>query len=211
MYYIFIKGMALGLVLATLIGPVFFALIDTSIKYGFRKAFFMALGISLSDTFYIIITYAGMAQFSDNPWVIKYLGVAGGVVLILAGIRALTKKNNLVKHPDINALSNKERLRFFMKGFSLNFLNPAVFLFWVGVVGAVSLDYDYYNYKILVFFCGTIITVFATDIIKIQVAKGLSAHINDNLLIWMGRTAGVLMTTYGCKLIYETIEWSKII
>jgi len=44
-------GIILGLTLAVLIGPVFFALLQTSIHKGFGAGVLVAIGISASDIF----------------------------------------------------------------------------------------------------------------------------------------------------------------
>jgi threonine/homoserine/homoserine lactone efflux protein len=198
----FFNGIGLGLVLATLIGPVFFSLIQTSLKQGFRKAFFMALGITASDTFYILLTYFGIAQFSNHPLFIKTMGLGGGTILIITGLVVMFKKSQEAMI-ETNGLTNKDRFKLLLKGFSLNFLNPSVLIFWIGAVSAVSLEYDYSSQSIFLFFLGTILTVFGTDLIKISVAKLLSGLLNDKVLHWLNIVAGVLMILFGLKLIIE--------
>ncbi len=202
MIYIILKGVGLGLVIATLVGPVFFSLIETSIKRGIKQALFMAMGISLSDAFYIFLTYFGIAQFSENPLFIKIMGIGGGSILILTGLVAIFKKAHREK-AEVDEFSPKDRLRYFVKGFILNFINPAVLIFWVGAVGVVSLDYDYDNFSVSFFFLCTVLTVFSTDILKIYVASNLSKIINDHVLNWINKIAGLAMIVYGLKLFLE--------
>lgn len=204
MIFIILKGIALGLVIATLVGPVFFALLQTSIKQGVKHAIFMALGISLSDASYIFLTYFGIAQFSENPMFIKIMGLGGGSILVLTGLVALFKKAHVVE-ASTEGLTKKDRLRYFIKGFVLNFINPAVFLFWVGAVGVVSLEYDYENMKVGLFFVCTLLTVFATDVSKIYVATRLSKIIDDRVLNIINKIAGLAMVIYGIKLFVERL------
>ncbi|MFN0048011.1 MAG: LysE family translocator [Cytophagales bacterium] len=204
MIFIVLKGIGLGLVIATLVGPVFFSLLQTSIKQGHRQAIFMALGISLSDAFYILLTYFGLAQFSENPLFIKWMGLGGGTILIAMGLVALFKKAHRTE-ANTEELNKKDRLKFFIKGFVLNFINPAVLLFWVGAVGVVSLQYDYVNWNVGIFFLSTIVTVFATDVVKIYVATLLSTIINDNVLNWLNRIVGLAMVVYGIILFVDKV------
>jgi threonine/homoserine/homoserine lactone efflux protein len=204
MIFVILKGVALGFVIATLVGPVFFALLQTSIKQGHRQAVYMALGISLSDTFYIFLTYFGLAQFSENPDFIKWMGLGGGSILIITGLVALFKKAHRTE-ASTEGLTKKDRLRFFVKGFVLNFINPAVLIFWVGAVGVVSLQFEYVNAKVSLFFASTILTVFATDIVKIYVATLLSRIINDNVLNWLNRIVGLAMVIYGLILFIDKL------
>src|SRR5580700_1162522 len=94
MVIIFFRGILLGLSLSMFfIGPAFFALIQTSIKNGFRSAAVMALGISLSDAVLVFLAYLGAAQFLDNPKVKLYEGIGGSVVLFVFGIYELFQKH----------------------------------------------------------------------------------------------------------------------
>ena len=76
---IIVKGIVSGIVLAFLIGPVFFTLLQTSIERGFSSGVFVAIGISLSDSFYILISYFGLTQFMSTPNFRHYMAYGGGV------------------------------------------------------------------------------------------------------------------------------------
>jgi threonine/homoserine/homoserine lactone efflux protein len=201
---IFLKGIALGLVLATLVGPIFFILIKTSITKGFQKASIMAVGITLSDVFYIFLIYFGFAQFSDNELFIKSMGLGGGGLLTVFGLVTLIKKNTKV-NTDTVVIDEKDLIKYFFKGFSLNFINPAVFLFWVGAVGTISLEHNYDNVKIVFFFLGTVITVLFTDLLKAYIAQRLSSLISQKFLNIITKTSGSVMLLYGLKLMIEQL------
>jgi threonine/homoserine/homoserine lactone efflux protein len=47
-----LEGIELGLLLSMMIGPVFFALITTSMDQGFKQAAILAFGVLLSDLVY---------------------------------------------------------------------------------------------------------------------------------------------------------------
>ena len=63
---ILFNGLKLGIVLALLIGPVFFTIIQTSIERGFINGVLVSLGVSLSDTMYVAICYFGLVQFIND-------------------------------------------------------------------------------------------------------------------------------------------------
>src|SRR5688572_4069415 len=80
------KGVFSGIVLACLIGPVFFTLIQTSIERGFSSGVFVAVGISLSDSLYILISYFGLTRFMQATDFRNYMSYAGGFILLLFGL-----------------------------------------------------------------------------------------------------------------------------
>ena len=87
-----INGLVFGLLLCVLIGPVFFALIQNSIEKGFKAGFFMAIGIAVSDAFYILVTYLGISQLTNNEQFNMWLGGLGGVIMLGFGIFYMFKR-----------------------------------------------------------------------------------------------------------------------
>ena len=59
-----LKGVVTGFVLSIMIGPVFFVLLETSIKKGVRAALALDLGVLLSDLLYILIAYVFCPYFN---------------------------------------------------------------------------------------------------------------------------------------------------
>ena len=62
---IFIKGFLTGCVLSIMIGPVFFVLLETSIKRGIKAAIAFDLGVLLNDIVYIFIAYVFYNQVAE--------------------------------------------------------------------------------------------------------------------------------------------------
>lgn len=83
------QGMLLGLALAFSFGPGFFALINTSIKYGFKSGASLAVGIFLSDLALVVLIFVllslGAQGFLSNPKSQSFIGVIGGIILIVYG------------------------------------------------------------------------------------------------------------------------------
>lgn len=197
-----LSGITLGLVLAFLIGPVFFMLIDTSIKKGFRKAVFMAVGVMLSDGAFILITYfsrTAIVILSDYK---TEIGVTGGVVLIIFGLV------NFFKKPHISAaaidLPDDSRSEWIdtMKGFMMNALNPFVLIFWIGVSGAISAKNNFTEPNIIVFYIVVLITVLTTDLIKAWLASRLKRLLKPGVLLWINRASGAGLMIFGIRMVY---------
>jgi threonine/homoserine/homoserine lactone efflux protein len=132
------------------------------------------------------------------------MGLGGGGLLTVFGLVTLIKKNTKVD-TDTVVIDEKDLIKYFFKGFSLNFINPAVFLFWVGAVGTISLEHNYDNVKIVFFFLGTVITVLFTDLLKAYIAQRLSSLISQKFLNIITKTSGSVMLLYGLKLMIEQL------
>ena len=59
-----LKGIVTGFILSIMIGPVFFVLLETSIRRGVRAALTVDIGVFLSDVIYVLIAYIFYSQVS---------------------------------------------------------------------------------------------------------------------------------------------------
>jgi threonine/homoserine/homoserine lactone efflux protein len=196
-----VKGVVSGLVLALLIGPVFFTLIQTSIERGFRSGFFVAIGISLSDAFYIAIAYLGIYQFIDKNNII-YLAYCGGGVLILFGLYYVFVKSRQVAHGE--EVKVRSPFRLILKGFIINGLTPVVLLFWIGTVSVAANEFGYVTPgKAIPYFAAIVVTVFSTDLIKAKLADKLRAALTTIFIKRLNIVLGIGMIFFGAKMIIE--------
>jgi threonine/homoserine/homoserine lactone efflux protein len=195
-----IKGVASGLLLAVLVGPVFFTLIQTSIERGFKSGVYVAVGISISDALCIVIAYLGISLI-NSPGFRIYLSYFGGAILVGFGIYYLFVKSR--KPVIYNPAHIKERspVRLMAKGFVINGFNPMVLFFWIGTMGvATALGYTS-PAMASVFFGSIVITVFITDMIKAKLSDKLRVLLTARTMKIMNLLVGVVMFGFGLKLI----------
>ncbi len=196
---VIINGLLFGLLLCVLIGPVFFALIQNAIEKGFFSGFFMAVGIALSDTIYILITYLGISQLVDNPSFNMWLGGVGGGIMLIFGMTYMLKP---VPKKGIKQL-HAEQTKWFqqiMKGFVLNGINPFVLIFWIGIVSKITVDFQYNTNQAITFFVVLIATVFSADILKSYFAVKLSEIVTPRFMKIMNRVVGVALVLFSLRL-----------
>lgn len=125
----------------------------------------------------------------------------GGLIMFMFGISAIIKP--VSSKADILIEPKKPgTFRYILKGFALNAINPFVILFWVGVMSMVTVQEKLEGIHTFLFFLGTILTVFFTDISKAYVAHKLSKHLTQTFLTWMNRAVGITLVGFGCRLIY---------
>ena len=197
---IILNGVGLGLALSILLGPVFFALIHTSISKGFREGFIMAIGIIVSDATYLTIAFS-LANLVDQPFVKKYLGYAGALLLLVYGIYLLFSK---YQNSTTNDSTEKRKIWKgpFFKGFMLNMINVNVFFFWLFAISTVQGAYDS-SYEVILFFSGTLGTVFLTDIGKAFLAKQLQRWITEARINVLNKIVGAVLFVFGLIMMYQ--------
>lgn len=200
---IILKGIIYGIFLAFLIGPVFFTILQTSIERGFSCGVLVAIGVSLSDAFYITITYLGLSQIVDNPDLKIYLGYVGGAILLLFGLYYLVVKSRKLSGYNPQQVRARSPFRYIAKGFIINGLSPMVLVFWVGTLGVATTEFGYNTTgKVTLFFSAIVATVFATDVLKAKLADKLRMVLTPQFIRILNIALGVIMIIFGGRLIF---------
>jgi threonine/homoserine/homoserine lactone efflux protein len=194
-------GLLFGLIVTILIGPVFFALLQTSLDKGFRPGVQMALGIALSDSLYILLVYFGLSKLIGEANLDGGLGFAGGAIMLIFGFVTIFKQGKKVEIKKDTG-SSRDALVQVSKGFFLNGINPFILLFWGGAVSKVLLRTDYEGIHHLIFFATTILTIFSTDVLKVYLSGKISRFLTPAFLTWLNRLSGGVLIIFGCRLLY---------
>ena len=198
-----LNGVLSGVVLSLLIGPVFFTIIQTSIERGFKSGFLVAMGVSLSDAFYISICYLGVYQLFDTGNFKEYLAYLGGIVLLAMGFYYLIVKSRQLAGYDPKKVAAKNPYKLIVKGFIINGLTPMVLIFWLGTVGIATTKLGYVTPgKAIPFFVSIVCTVFITDIIKAKLADQLRQVLTPKFVRTMNFVLGLVLVIFGGRLIF---------
>lgn len=200
---IILNGIISGVVLALLVGPVFFTILQTSIERGFGSGALVAIGVSLSDAFYITLTYLGVYKLFDNGTFREYLAYFGGVVLLTFGIYYLFVKSRKTRVIDPEKLQVNKPWKLIAKGFIINGLSPMVLIFWLGTVGLATTKFGYATpQKAIPYFASIVSTVLLTDIIKAKVADKLRRLLTPRFIRNLNILLGFVLLIFGGRLIY---------
>jgi amino acid exporter len=197
-------------VLSFVTGPVFFALLKTSIEKGFHAGMWLAAGVVLSDVVYVAVAVYGSSFVKLEDQYRIPIGVAGSAVLLGIGCYYLFKT---VKLNYQNTNSKKRNTGYFFKGFLMCIFNPSLLLYWVTVSSAFlsSLGGRMPTNLIVGFFGSILITQFSTDTVKAYYANKLRYRITEKTMGMLNRIAGSLIIIFALKLIYNLIFEKAVI
>lgn len=220
---LYLSGIKYGLALSILVGPIVFALIQTSIERGFRAGTLVGVGIWTSDLLFILAAYFGVSYIADfiaSESFVLGLGIVGGLVLMVLGTITLLSKppsiplNNkngadiLDEHlPSILDLENDNILRppsyfsLWLKGFFINTLNPFTIFFWTGITSTVVLQDNLVNKDAFIFYSSILGTLIFTDLLKVGLAKLVRRFLTPKNILWMRRFSGAALFAFGIALI----------
>lgn len=204
-----VSGIGLGFVLSFLTGPVFFALIKTSIEKGFYAGVSLAGGVLFSDIFYVGISLYGTSYIALENAYRMQIGIAGSSILFIIGLYYLFKK---VKVNYEQASSKRKNTGYFIKGFLMCIFNPAILLYWLSVTSSViSISGEIKSSEIIPFFGSILITQFSLDVLKAYYANKLRYRIKERNIARLNRIAGVLILIFAVRLIYNLLTGHSLI
>jgi threonine/homoserine/homoserine lactone efflux protein len=205
-----LKGIVTGFLLSIMVGPVFFVLLETSIRRGIKAALALDLGVLISDLVYIMIAYVFYAEVSElsagkNQVILK---LAGGTLFLIYGVATWFKKPKEVVFDDLGRVvqSAGDYALLVLKGFLLNIANPLVVFYWFSVMtlGSKNSPSGDPQHASILFFLGVIlITFFSVDLLKIFGAKRLRPLVTDKLLIALNHLIGIVFVIFGVFLVVQ--------
>ena len=205
-----ISGLQLGVILALMMGPIFFAIVQAGIEQGFRAGAMVGLGIWVSDFLFITFTYWGLQYIEDiasHPNFKLYLGLLGGIILLGFGLGTM-----LAKTPELKfeaPKSKKERLQnygnYWVKGFLVNTINPFTVFFWIGINTTVVINSHYDFNDALLFFGGIMGVIIITDSLKAYLAKRIRQRLQAKHVVLVRRISGAALVLFGVALVLRVV------
>jgi threonine/homoserine/homoserine lactone efflux protein len=195
-----------------MIGPVFFVLLETSIRRGVKAAMAFDFGVLFSDVVYILIAYVFYSQVSALMEGEKQdlLKIIGGALFIVYGALTYFKKPKEMKVDEVGNVVHRssDYAVLALKGFFLNFANPLVIFYWFSVItlGAKKAANASTNDDAILFYIGVIlITFFSFDLLKIFGAKKLRPLVTDKVLVILNHFIGIVFFIFGVFLVAQGI------
>jgi len=195
---VFLEGLAIGLAMIIFVGPVFFLLLNSSIQFGARAGVGVAMGIIVSDIVCAALCWFGLTSFINVGQNQFWFGVIGCLVLLFLGISYLLKKTQIEADNSYHANGFHN---FFLKGFSVNFFNPFVFVVWIGM-------YEYGKQKfygkgeLFLFLASILLGIFMMDLTKVFLSKKIRKYISVQKLGVIFKVTGVLLILFALRLLY---------
>lgn len=204
-----LSGIKVGLILSFMIGPIFFALVQTSVEEGFRAGAMVALGIWVSDTSFVLAVYYGVSYLAEvvkAPSFSLILGLAGSILLAIFGLTTLlTIPKGLLSGTMPAYKRSSSYLSLFIKGFLINTINPFTVFFWTSLMSTVVLKDGFDDFQAKWFFGGVLGTIVVTDLLKVIMAKKIRYSLRPIHLLWLRRISGGALIVFGVVLLVRVL------
>ena len=197
-----LHGIEFGMILAFMIGPVFFTLLQTSVERGFKTGAALAVGISMSDSLCVVISYLGFSGFISDPANRGWLAWVGGCMLVIFGAYHLIIRRRAQSVTPETVQQIARPFRYVLKGFILNSLSPTVIVFWIGVLSVMSIEFGYHTGQDYLFFFGPLLaTTLSLDLTKAWLSERLRRWVTPTVIRVINLVLGVVLISAGIRLI----------
>lgn len=195
-----IKGGIAGLTLSLLIGPIFFAIIQTGVEKGTKAGLALCGGIWVSDLMIILLSYLGLSyilMLVQWDGFALWMGSIGGLILISFGVTALFNASKSVAATQNIKIKKTHYLQLAMKGLALNTVNPFTMIFWLGLMSTIIAQSARSVSQATVFF-GALLTVMITfDVLKVLLSRQIRSWLNPQNVLYFRRAIGMILILFG--------------
>jgi threonine/homoserine/homoserine lactone efflux protein len=192
-----LEGFLTGIALSLMLGPVFFSILQNSLKHGYKTGVLISFGVIVSDILFISLAI-GSATFAVliENWKIEF-SVGGGLALMVFGFVQVLRKPAKDNTVEVIQSRLKRSSLMIANGFFLNVINPVNFFVWLGIASYLTLTFNYtLNHK-LVFFLFSLFSIFITESLVAIFASSIRRWMNDNRLKWINRIVGLIFVGLG--------------
>ncbi len=201
--FFFLKGIAVGFIIAAPVGPVGMMCIHRTIADGKKFGFVTGLGAAIADTLYGCIAAFGLgflaAELISHQILLRSFG---GVVLCVIGIRALLNR----RAPNPAAPKRDQLFGIFVSTFFITVTNPLTILSFVAIFAAIGIAEvrEQMGWGIALV-AGVFIGSAAWWVLLTSIAGIFHKRLDDTTAIWVGRFSGVVILGFGLVLLASLI------
>ena len=198
-----IKGYVTGLILSLSFGAGFFSLLHTSISKGYKKGLLIALGMLLSDLFFVALCVFAASFVSEQLQKLDTeIRVMGFVALITLGIITYRKR---ASDPNQIQTDTSGNLIYIMKGIMLNSINPLTLLFWLGLAAFVKSSLPTL-FEVVLFFSITLGAMFFHQFIICYSANKVKHLLSAKMQQLLNHIIGIVFIVVAFAMLWPVIE-----
>ena len=203
------QGILFGLSISVLLGPILFLFIEASTLKGFKGGLLIASGAWLSDLMYLTASFYGYSflfNITRHESFSLYVGVIGGVVLLLIGVSSFLNADKVLIKPETDELLViRSDFSFFLKGFIVNTFNPFCAIFWLGAISTLMVQGEASLLQFGLFASGSVGTIIVFDLVKILAAKRILLLLSEKKVFVLHKIVGAAIFFIGLFLLYRVL------
>lgn len=205
-------GIICGLIFSLFLsfGPGFWGLIQNSLHYGFRKGIAFEVGMNFSDIMMVVLMLTLFNKDSiTNVLRTPTASIIGGIVVIIFGVATLIRRpsSTVREHGRFRVVLKKvpRDRELALYGFTLNSLNPSVWLYWAALIAVVKAEVRINDLHVFMFFISMLLAELAGGILKCRLASLLKNILSTRVLRIVNHVMGTILIGLGAYLIISMV------
>jgi len=198
-----LRGFALGFAIAASPGPIFFLCLRRTLVRGRLIGLLSGLGVATADGFYAALAAFGVgAVTSVLVGERRWLAVAGGIALVILGLRTVVDRPGAETAPS----TNRSGLGWaYVSTLGLTITNPATIISFAALVAALGIGFSggYLRPSLLVL--GVFLGSVTWWCLLAGLVGGLRARITPRVVRGISALSGLAIVALGALAIVSTI------
>jgi len=203
-----LTAIPIGILLAFMLGPVFFVLLETAAMKGIRAALAFDAGVILADIIFLLVAYFGTNQLLEKIKDEPALFIFGGTILGIYSVISFLKVRRTQYRKSTYTIQKLKGAAYFeigIKGFLLNFINIGVLGFWLAVIIIFGPALNMEPQRLTVFFIAILSTYLVMDVLKMLAAKRLNNKLTPKRVALSKKIIAIIMMVFSVVLIFKGI------
>ena len=207
---LFFKSFLIGFTAAATLGPIALVIIQRTLRHGRRVGLATGFGVALADGTYGLVGAVGLSALTQL--LLEYrqvLAVAGGVLLVLMGIRAF---RSTIENPDI-AEPSQTRAQGMLGAaasiFLLTLSNPVTIMFFSAVYAGLMLS----ETRLVsvtpagsgLFAAGVVAGSFSWWVILVSFISAVRHRFRLHQLGWLNKASGLAIAGFGVWVLVQQL------
>lgn len=185
-----------------MLGTIFFYLIQNSIDNGFKSGMAISLGVIISDVILISLSTLNAYIIPQGGTTEIIVRIVGAGLLIFIGFYSIFKKEAATFYPSTQKMSV---IKYMVNGFILNTINPANFFMWVGISTTLQSSDNYSPTRMLVYFSGTILAIFLTEVLISYSASKLKRYLDERAMTLVNIISGIAFLIFAGVVLWPVV------
>jgi threonine/homoserine/homoserine lactone efflux protein len=189
-----LRGLIVGFTIAAAVGPISLLTIRRTIAHGQLYGLVSGLGVATADA-----TYAGIAAFgltAVTGLLVSgrfLLGVLGGAIIVLLGIRTiLSRPGEVARDAERPGLPGA-----YLSIFALTMTNPMTILSFAAVFAGLGLVVGTSFLDALVLTLAVLVGSSLWWVVLTSVVGWLRLRVSTTALLWVNRISGAVLVAFG--------------
>jgi threonine/homoserine/homoserine lactone efflux protein len=188
-----LRGLIIGFTIAAAVGPISLLTIRRTIAHGQLYGLVSGLGVATADASYAGIAAFGLTAVTGLLVSGRFLlGVVGGAIIVLLGIRTMRSRPGEVG----SAADRPGLLSAYLSIFALTMTNPMTILSFAAVFAALGLAGSSFM-DALILTMGVLVGSSLWWVVLTSIVGWLRDRVSTTALQWINRISGAALVVFG--------------